>query len=200
MTTPEDCAVYENNKRECSDPPLDILIEQKIPHERYNPQSKNQENDIALLRLSQQITYTDYIIPICLPQSTNLRNSNGEGILFHVAGWGQTETVSQSNVKLKVQVTGVNLGQCNNVYSRQGVSLGQSQICAGGQQGFDSCRGDSGGPLMTVDTNNPNAPMPYWYLAGVVSFGPLPCGQEGWPGVYTRVGAFVDWIESKLQP
>lgn len=26
---------------------------------------------------------------------------------------------------------------------------------------------------------------PYHFLAGVVSFGPSPCGLENWPGVYT---------------
>lgn len=68
-------------------------------------------------------------------------------------------------------------------------------MCAGGSRGFDSCRGDSGGPLMTIDNT---AKMPYWFLAGIISFGPSPCGQENWPGVYTRVGSFVDWIESKI--
>lgn len=41
---------------------------------------------------------------------------------------------------------------------------------------------------------------PYWYLAGIVSFGPSPCALEGWPGVYTRMDQYVDWVESNLQP
>jgi secreted trypsin-like serine protease len=45
-------------------------------------------------------------------------------------------------------------------------------------------RGDSGGPLMR---QNERGSPPYWYLAGLVSFGPTPCGQANWPGVYTRV-------------
>lgn len=149
------------------------------------------------MRLSQQVAYTDFIKPICLPRSTTLRNFNFDGIALDVAGWGKTENASQSNVKLKVRINGVNLNACQQVYNRQGLTLGQSQLCAGGEKGFDSCRGDSGGPIMAIDTTTS---QPYWYLAGVVSFGPSPCAQEGWPGVYTRVSSYVDWIESKIQP
>lgn len=36
----------------------------------------------------------------------------------------------------------------------------------------------------------------YMYLAGLVSYGPGKCGTKGWPGIYTRVGAFISWIEA----
>lgn len=42
------------------------------------------------------------------------------------------------------------------------------------------------------------AGVPYWNLVGLVSFGPSPCGKENWPGVYTNVGSYMNWIESKL--
>ena len=52
-STDSDC---ENG--DCADPPVDIAVEQLIPHESYNPNSKTQENDIALLRLSRSAAST----------------------------------------------------------------------------------------------------------------------------------------------
>lgn len=97
---------------------------------------------------------------------------------------------------MKVTVNGVANAECNRIYSAQRITLQSSQFCAGGEKGRDSCQGDSGGPIMAIDTSTRTA---YWYLAGVVSFGPSPCGLEGWPGVYTRMGNYVEWIESKLR-
>nr|CAH7735497.1 unnamed protein product [Callosobruchus chinensis] len=69
-------------------------------------------------------------------------------------------------------------------------------MCAGGERGRDSCRGDSGGPLMSYEQNGADQ---NWYAVGVVSFGPSPCGMENWPGVYTRVGSYMQWIVDKLR-
>lgn len=86
---------------------------------------------------------------------------------------------------------------CNSVYNAAHVNLGEGQICAGGELGKDSCRGDSGGPLMYAFTE-PGALN--WFVTGIVSFGPSPCGLQGWPGVYTKVSEYVPWIISKLRP
>lgn len=48
---------------------------------------------------------------------------------------------SNSELKLKVEVDGVPISQCNNVYRLQNVELTQNQLCAGGVKGKDSCRG-----------------------------------------------------------
>lgn len=51
----------------------------------------------------------------------------------------------------------------------------------------DSCKGDSGGPLVCFDSNN------VAYVWGIVSWGEN-CGEEGHPGVYTKVADYFEWI------
>ncbi|XP_030556490.1 transmembrane protease serine 9 [Drosophila novamexicana] len=194
--TDPDCEVDVRGIKDCAPPHMDVPVERAIPHPSYDPGSKNQVNDIALLRMARQIEYTDFVRPICLPLDTNLRSATFDGISMDVAGWGKTEELSASNLKLKAAVDGFTLEECQSVYSRQSIVLENTQMCAGGMEGVDSCRGDSGGPLIGLDTNKVNT---YYFLAGVVSFGPTPCGLNGWPGVYSRVGAYVDWIQSTLE-
>eukprot|EP01025_Chloroclados_australasicus_P053523 TRINITY_DN6308_c0_g2_i1.p1 TRINITY_DN6308_c0_g2~~TRINITY_DN6308_c0_g2_i1.p1 ORF type:complete len:488 (+),score=47.08 TRINITY_DN6308_c0_g2_i1:86-1465(+) len=60
----------------------------------------------------------------------------------------------------------------------------------------DACGGDSGGPLFYTDPNQPDVPI----QIGITSWGLGACdGLQGLPGVYTRVGAFVGWVEDIVQ-
>lgn len=192
-TTDRDC-----DENECAEPHMDVPIVRIVGHEEYNPNVKNQPNDIALLRLSRHVEYTDFIKPICLPLDANIQRTSFDGIKLDVAGWGKTENMSASNKKLKATVSGVSINSCNSVYSRQGINLSNKQLCAGGEIGVDSCRGDSGGPLIGLDRTS--RIKPYNFIVGVVSFGPTPCGLPGWPGVYTKVSEYVDWIRQNIEP
>ncbi len=66
--------------------------------------------------------------------------------------------------------------------------LAAGEVCAGGERGRDACDGDGGGPLVC------QAPSGRWYVVGLVSWG-IGCGEEGIPGVYTRVAEYRDWLE-----
>ncbi|XP_012265988.2 uncharacterized protein LOC105691829 [Athalia rosae] len=191
-STDRDCLPDGRDSVYCADDPVTVGIEEQIAHEDYKPQSRDQSNDIALLRLSRDVPFTSFIRPICLPP-----NSSTSSRFFFVAGWGKTETRSESNVKLKLKIPLAEPAQCSSVYQAASINLGSSQLCAGGERGRDSCRGDSGGPLMSVAMSNRGTLQ--WTAAGIVSFGPSPCGMQNWPGVYTRVSSFMPWILSKIR-
>lgn len=87
-TETRDCDDSLVNEVVCSDPVVDVTVEEKIVHESYEPNSKNQYNDIALLRLSRTVKYTDFIKPICLPLDNNLRSADLAGVELDVSGWG----------------------------------------------------------------------------------------------------------------
>ena len=59
--------------------------------------------------------------------------------------------------------------------------------------GKDSCLGDSGGPLVFREKSSEP-----WYQVGIVSYGTQICGI-GEPGVYTKVEAYLSWIERKIK-
>ncbi|KAB0800599.1 hypothetical protein PPYR_06339 [Photinus pyralis] len=197
LETDVDC-VNTPQYKTCSEPPIDVAVVEKIAHEYYNPFDPNQSNDIALLRLARDVPYTEFIKPICLPVYPNLLKQTFAGTNATVAGWGKTsETGTDSSVKMKVTLPVQSNRDCENVYGGTRVSLSKLQVCAGGVNGKDSCRGDSGGPLMSLYT----APGEInWYVMGVVSFGPAKCGLNGWPGIYTRVTEYIPWILKNMRP
>ena len=55
------------------------------------------------------------------------------------------------------------------------------------QGGIDSCQGDSGGPLACMSSSG--TPV----LHGITSFG-CGCARPDYPGVYTRVASYLEWI------
>lgn len=77
---------------------------------------------------------------------------------------------------------------CRRIYAGR-TAINERQVCAGGELARDSCPGDSGSPLMYFNRQESR-----WVAAGVVSFGLKQCGTRGWPGVYTRVDKYLEWI------
>ncbi|XP_017874639.1 PREDICTED: serine protease easter [Drosophila arizonae] len=195
-TSNPDCITGRNGKTDCNDPYVDVGVSERIPHPQYPGNTRDQFHDIALLRLSREVAFTNFISPVCLPILPQQRNTIFLGRKMFVAGWGRTETNNTSNIKLKAELQPVPTEDCNRRYQSQRRTLTSNQMCAGGVEGIDSCRGDSGGPLVMEESNNGYS---NFYLTGVVSYGPTPCGLAGWPGVYTLVSAYIDWIEATIR-
>ncbi|XP_060536810.1 clotting factor B-like isoform X2 [Cylas formicarius] len=142
-------------------------------------------NDIAILKLDRPARKTKYVIPICLPPP-ELKQEDFAGRRTTVVGWGTTfyggkESTTQRQAVLPIWRN----DDCNQAYFQP---ITASFICAGySEGGTDACQGDSGGPLM-IHWNT------RWIQVGVVSFGNK-CGEPGYPGVYTRVTEYLDWIQ-----
>lgn len=161
------------------------LLSDIIVHNDWDKKSK--KNDIALLRLTEPVEYSDQIVPICLPDDT---------IKFEVdtaswaTGWGVTEENGKaSDILMQVQLPILSEDACNEK-NRGRVSY-DSQICSGSPYGGqDSCQGDSGGPLVQQDSQSTK-----WFLAGITSWG---YGCQG-GGVYTRTSAYLNWITETIR-
>ena len=90
--------------------------------------------------------------------------------------------------------------ECREIFTRTSLVSEDSQLCAGGEAGRDSCFGDSGSALMTTHPRH-GTPFETWELIGIVSFGASNrCGDENMPGVYSRVRHYIPWILDNVDP
>ncbi|XP_053454814.1 putative serine protease 42 [Nycticebus coucang] len=145
------------------------------------------QNDVALLHLLYPVNFTSNIQPICIPRPTFQVEA---GTRCWVTGWGK---LKESATTLPTELQEVELyiirrEKCLEILmekARRKVVLGDV-VCAHGDRGEDSCKGDSGGPLV-CELNDT------WIQVGIVSWG-IGCGKKGFPGVYTEVSHYLDWI------
>ncbi|KAJ8711966.1 hypothetical protein PYW08_008920 [Mythimna loreyi] len=142
-------------------------------------------NDIAILVLSENVQKSKYVIPICLPHGELTRQSF-DGSVATVVGWGTTRYGGgESSRQLEAKLPVWRNEDCNRAYFQP---ITETFLCAGyARGGVDACQGDSGGPLMLQVGGR-------WTQIGVVSFGNK-CGEPGYPGVYTRVTHYSNWLQ-----
>lgn len=171
--------------------PLDIFIEKSNLHPEYS--ATTYTNDIAVLKLKEAISFSPLIHPICLPLQDNIRKRDFTRTFPFIAGWGSIYFNGPSSSHLQeLQIPIVDTFQCQKAFKQfKTAVIDERIICAGyARGGKDACQGDSGGPLMFPQSTT-------FYLIGIVSFG-FRCAEPGFPGVYTRITSFLDFIQSNM--
>uniref|UniRef100_A0A023EPQ5 CLIP domain-containing serine protease n=1 Tax=Aedes albopictus TaxID=7160 RepID=A0A023EPQ5_AEDAL len=187
-----------NFEQDCAGPVEDVGYELFVIHKDYNGTFGG--DDIGLIRLAERIVFKPHIKPICLPMDAELKDT----LLpqYFVAGWGYTDSLDKSDVLQKALLPRVDLDQCQARFKpyrkKYNITISEKQICAGAVNLVDACAGDSGGPLMW-QTDYKAAGSPRYVLFGVVSFGVQTCGTMDFPGVYMRVGAYLEWILENME-
>ncbi|XP_046671209.1 serine protease snake-like [Homalodisca vitripennis] len=151
-------------------------------------------NDIVLFRLDRDVQFTRFVAPACLYQG--LTEPEGRAV---VTGWGrnhsagptmpvlQKATLSFLPPEICKERVGVDTEYPEGIHS-------PSQFCAW-EYGKDTCKADSGGPLVRAEKDSCLAEQ-----VGITSFGPVRCGESEIPGTYVRVAYFLPWIESIVWP
>uniref|UniRef100_A0A1I8Q8W9 Peptidase S1 domain-containing protein n=1 Tax=Stomoxys calcitrans TaxID=35570 RepID=A0A1I8Q8W9_STOCA len=161
-----------------------VSKENIVVHPKWDLESVS--NDISMIMLPVAVEFNDRIQPATLPKK-NDHYSTYEGEKVWASGWGKDSDnapgVSQFLRYIQVPVT--DQGICNIFFF--GI-ITDKQICISGKNGKSPCNGDSGGPLVYKegDVN---------YVIGATSFVTALGCEKGWPGVFTRVTAYLDWIE-----
>jgi len=150
--------------------------------------NNNFANNLAVIKLKEKLTFDSTILPICLPEATDLQNENLEAV-----GWPRPwSNIHKENDETLVSINTKPVDQdtCQAAYQSSKVQLESSHICA--QEAYKrghSCLGDLGGPLVSLKNHR-------YSLIGIGSFGPQACYQL--PEVYTSILSHKDWILQKM--
>ncbi|KAL2091015.1 hypothetical protein ACEWY4_013278 [Coilia grayii] len=162
-----------------------ISVSRVYIHSGWNSASVAKGYDIALLRLSSEATLNSYVQLATLPPSGQiLPNANP----CYITGWGRTSTGGSLSAKLKQASLPIVDHQTCSSSSWWGSTVKTTMVCAGGYA-ESGCNGDSGGPL--------NCSVGGRYVVhGVTSFvSSSGCNTTRKPTVFTRVSAYIGWIE-----
>lgn len=161
----------------------------------YIADDDNYEHDIVLMYLDNPVNVSSYPSLGSLAGISYLNNlpASQQNEIVTALGWGETESGSLSNRLKQVTLDYISRNTCNSQWGSRFIS--GNMICAAETSeplpsGQDTCRGDSGGPLFTGTTHNPE-------VIGLTSFGTATCGRAVPPAVYTNVAAYLTWLEQR---
>lgn len=175
INSPDEIRILANSSYYNSS--LEVEVKRIILNENYH---LYYDYDISLLELKQPLECT-YCSPI--PLTTSVPELGQTGTL---TGFGWTEQLGNLSDILQVlnNIPVANWTDCKDIYYLK-MDVTENMFCAGFFENGtirDFCQGDAGSPFV-IDGK----------LAGLASWG-YGCSDSVWPGVYTNIAVFLDWI------
>ncbi|XP_026492026.2 CUB and peptidase domain-containing protein 2-like isoform X3 [Vanessa tameamea] len=178
-------------------------VYQVIVHDDFK--KKALDNDIALLKLSAEAIFNNYVQPACLWLDAVYDQLDSYEVTGTVVGWGIDQSDSLSNDLHEATIPTVPTLTCI-LYDPIFYSniLNEKKFCAGNANGTAACNGDSGGGFVVFvsDTKDSSLKIDYqtgaWYVKGIVSVtlarkDSSICEPNAYT-VYTDVAKYRDWI------
>uniref|UniRef100_A0A8D9AXJ5 Phenoloxidase-activating factor 2 n=1 Tax=Cacopsylla melanoneura TaxID=428564 RepID=A0A8D9AXJ5_9HEMI len=166
-----------------------------ILHEEFYPGGLF--NDIALLVLEDAFILGENVDTICLPE----QGEDSDHSDCYASGWGKDaweKSGSYQVILKKVKLPVVPKSKCTQALRKTRLGpdfhLHDSFICAGGEEGRDTCKGDGGSPLACPIHGGRG----HYMQAGIVAWG-IGCGEDSAPAVYADVAHFRHWVDKKFR-
>lgn len=100
----------------------DVAVVQTILNDNYLASSMDNMNDIALLKLKNDVEFTDKIQPICLPVDNRDRNVDLSSKLLEASEFGAAKIAN------RVELHEVSKDSCNAYYVPQKINIANSQV------------------------------------------------------------------------
>ncbi|XP_040844662.1 chymotrypsin-like elastase family member 1 [Ochotona curzoniae] len=166
-----------------------VSVQKIVKHPNWNSNNVAAGYDIALLRLANSVTLNSYVKLGVLPQEGYILPNNNP---CYITGWGRTKTNGQLAQALQqASLPSVSYSTCSTS-SYWGSTVKNTMVCAGGDGVRAGCQGDSGGPLNCLVNGQ-------YAVHGVTSFvSSLGCNVSRKPTVFTRVSAYITWINNAI--
>ena len=160
-----------------------------IKHKSFTLAGDNLSYDIALIHLSTPVQTT----PVALAGQNDRRLSLPDMPVVGV-GYGIFDTITYGtpNTLQMVDIQIFAKDYCNAEHRYNGAIL-DGMICAGltTEVATGNAAGDSGGPLFA---SSPTGPV----QVGIVSWGNGAYSTADFPGVYTEIATYRNWIDSVI--
>ncbi|XP_075850953.1 proproteinase E-like [Microcebus murinus] len=180
---------YDRSVVEGTEQVIPINNEDIFVHPRWNSNCLSCGNDIALIKLSKSAQLGGAVQVAVLPPAGDILPNEEP---CYISGWGRLYTNGPLSSKLQQAVMPVVDYEHCSQSDWWGSSVRKTMVCAGGDV-RSGCNGDSGGPLNCPATDGT------WEVHGVTSFvSSRGCNTLKKPTVFTRVSAFIDWIEETI--
>lgn len=172
-----------------------IDVEKEVAHREYQCYEDHVafkgENDIALIRLSEDVKFTKYIQPICMPFSIPDYYPPSNETDFTVAGWGARRYTFNKDILEFVEIPFFPFEDCEQIYEYYKRHLTKNNLCAGGVPGESFCFKDGGGPLMREIGDT-------WVLDGIITKTTEDGCASKTPGVFVDVIKYERWIKEYI--
>lgn len=166
-----------------------INVSKIFVHPEWNVYADEYDANVAILVLTYDITFTNYIRPVCLPADNTAIDGYNINVVGNVVGWGLAENRAHEEIPRHADIRALNDSYCY-LHDKDIVSMSSARTFCGGYGDGTPNAGDAGGGFFVKFGS-------VWVQYGIISasrtdgIGQIVIDSYS---VYANVKSFKNWI------